>query len=291
MSQPPPVSIIVPHYNDLARLDTCLAAISLQTYPRELVEVVVADNASPCGEAAVVEVIAGRARLTVCAIKGAGPARNAGVAAASHGVLAFTDSDCLVDPGWLAAGVAALDGADLVGGRMKVSVRQPGRRSGAEAFEQVFGFDNRDYVLRQNFTVTANLFTRAKVFAAIGGFRTEVSEDKEWCQRAVAAGHRIAYAPDAVVGHPARADWAELRHKWERLESESLALAAERPGGRLRWVARSWLLPLSIAAHAPKVLRSPELDNFPERLRALGTLARARLWRFANAQRIGWSRR
>jgi glycosyltransferase involved in cell wall biosynthesis len=81
-SAEPLTSVIVPHYNDLARLDQCLAALLDQRTAGRF-EIIVADNASPCGLAEVERVIAGRARLGCCAEKGAGPARNAGVAAAN----------------------------------------------------------------------------------------------------------------------------------------------------------------------------------------------------------------
>src|SRR5688572_18224951 len=90
----PQVSVIVPHYGDLANLDRCLSALVRQTYPRERFEIVVADNGSPQGEAAVLQAIAGRARLTIVAEKGAGPARNGGVAVSQGRILAFTDADC-----------------------------------------------------------------------------------------------------------------------------------------------------------------------------------------------------
>lgn len=289
-----PVSVIVPHYNDLDRLDACLSLLLQQTFPRERVEIVVADNGSACGGAAVEARIAGRARLTICLEQGAGPARNAGVAAAHHKLLAFTDSDCLPEPGWLAAGMTALENpaepCDLVGGRVTVAVREPGRRSGAEALEQVFSFNNRNYVLKHDFTVTANLFTRRDVFEAVGGFRTNVAEDIDWCWRAVAAGYRLAYAGDAVVAHPARVDWAELMRKSRRVESEAYALALERPGGRLRWLARACALPASIIVHAPLLVMSPALANPGERIRGLATLVRLRLWRFSNAFRLGLGR-
>ena len=284
------VSIVVPHYDDLDRLDLCLAALERQTLPRDRFEIVVADNASPCGEAAVAARIAGRAALTICRERGAGPARNAGVAASRHPLLAFIDSDCMAEAGWLAAGLAALgeagSGADLVGGRVDVSVRTPGARSGAEAFEQVFAFDNRHYVERLHFSVTANLFTRRDVFDHVGGFRAEVAEDLDWCRRAVAAGYRLGYAPDAAISHPARADWAELRQKWLRLQREAYAATRERRGGAWRWLARSWALPPSILLHAPRIMRAPGLANGGERARALAMLARLRLWRFVEAHRL-----
>jgi len=83
-SAAPLVSVIVPHYRDLKALDRCLSAIVAQTYPKDRFEIVVADNASPEGEAALAAAIGGRARLVVVAERGAGPARNGGVAASRN---------------------------------------------------------------------------------------------------------------------------------------------------------------------------------------------------------------
>src|SRR5580692_8311496 len=135
------VSVIVPHYNDLASLDLCLAALARQTFPAEEREIIVADNASPQGEAAVAKVIANRARLVIVPQKGAGPARNGGVAVSTGDILAFTDSDCVPEPHWLERGIAALAHCDFAGGRVDVLVGDPAHMSAAEAFERVFAFD------------------------------------------------------------------------------------------------------------------------------------------------------
>ncbi len=279
----PRISIVIPHFNDPGGLDRCLTALVGQTTTPD--EIIVADNMSPQGAAAIAAIVAGRAALVIARERGAGPARNAGVAAATGDILAFTDSDCVPEPGWLQAGVAALADADLVGGRMTVLV-PAGARSGAEAFEQVFAFDNEAYVRRKGFTVTANLFCPRAVFDAVGGFRVGVSEDLEWCHRARAAGYRLGYAPDAVVGHPARHDWTALIGKWRRINAESYGLVSGSLGGRIGWLARSWAMPASILAHAPRILRSPALADGAERRAALATLVRLRLWRFADAHRL-----
>lgn len=278
----PRISVIVPHYADLERLDRCLAALARQTVPAEQFEIIVADNGSPAGTAAVEKVIAGRARLVVATEKGAGPARNAGVAASCGELLAFTDADCLPEPPWLEKGLAALDGHDLVGGRVVVVPEHNGPRTGAEAFETVFAFDNEDYVRRKGFTVTANLFCARAIFDATGPFRVGISEDADWCLRAREKGFRITYAAQAVVGHPPRPDWPALLHKWKRLNSEMFELALLQPAGRLKWVIHMLGMPLSIVAHTPRLLRSRSLANRGERLRGLGTLARLRLWRCAD---------
>jgi GT2 family glycosyltransferase len=278
------VSVVVPHYNDPAGLDACLAALARQTRPPD--EIVVADNDSPQGEAEIARLVAGRARLIVVPEKGAGPARNGGVAASSGDVLAFTDSDCLPSPEWLAEGLAALERCDFVGGAIRVLVQDETALTPAEAFERVFAFDNRTYVERKGFTATANLICRRDVFDAVGGFRVGVPEDVEWCHRARDAGYRIGYAPAAVVGHPARRTWSELARKWARLTEEGFGLARRRPLGRLRWLVKALALPLSAVAHSPRPLTSRNLARPGDRLKALAMLYRLRFWRAGHALRL-----
>ena len=280
----PAASVIVPHYNDLAALDACLRALEAQTYPRGQFEIVVADNHSPCGIDAVREIIAGRAKLVNVSEQGAGPTRNGGAAAASGKLLAFTDCDCLPEPGWIGAGLAALDRAEIVGGKMTVLVDRSRPLTAAEAFELVFAFDNRTYVEAKDFTVTANLFVRKADFERVGGFRVGVSEDQEWCLRAKRMGLRIAYADDAVVGHPARRTWGDFLKKWRRLVAEQYQITREWRFGRLRWMIKTWALPFSIIAHDPRVLTSNRIDA-GSKPKALMALARIRLWRFAEAHR------
>lgn len=276
------VSVIIPHFHDLPALDHCLSALMRQTYPHPF-EIVVADNASPEGQATVAMTIAGRAKLTAVEARGAGPARNGGVAASSGDILAFTDCDCVPEADWLGRGLAALDRGDLVGGRVCVLVQDPKQPRPAEAFELVFAFDNERYVRDKGFTVTANLFCRRDVFDRVGGFRVGMSEDLEWCQRAAATGYRLVYEPLAVVGHPARRTWQELRSKWQRLSAETFALTFDRPLGAVRWLLRSLLLPASAVAHTPKVLLSPHLATWSQRFGALAVLYRLRFWRLGAA--------
>jgi glycosyltransferase involved in cell wall biosynthesis len=282
----PKVSVIVPHYSDLPRLSLCLDALERQTYPRALFEIVVSDNNSPEGEDAVAAVIAGRARLVVARERGAGPARNAGVRVSRAPILAFTDSDCRPEAGWLAAGLEALEACDVVGGRMVVLVEDGDRLTPAEAFERVYAFDNETYVRRKNFSVSANLFTQRTTFDAVGDFRVGVSEDIDWCHRAVAAGFELQYAQDAVVGHPARRTWAELARKWRRVNTEMFHLFTNRPGGRWKWLARSLAMPVLALAEARKAVTSRAVSRGSDRVAALVMLCRLRFWRMVQSLRL-----
>ncbi len=280
------VSVIMPHYEDLAGLRKCLAALDAQTFPRDQFEIVIGDNSSPSGPDRVAEVIAGRAKLVIVEERGAGPARNGAVAASTGEILAFTDSDCVPEPQWLSAGLAALERYDFAGGRVEVLVDDPEHPTAAEAFERVFAFNFEDYILRKGFTGSGNMFVARALFDRVGGFRTGVSEDAEWSFRARGMGLRLGYAPDAVVGHPARRSWAELRAKGLRINSETYQLMLGQRHGRLRWLARSLAMPLSAVAHTPKVLRSSELPSVSARLGALAMLYRLRAWRFVDGQAL-----
>ena len=283
----PKISVIVPHYDDLAGLDACLNALCAQKgIAGDDYEIIVSDNLSPVGMEEVSKVVAGRAKLIEAAERGAGPARNAAVAHARGSVLAFTDSDCLPSPVWLSHGVACVAPMRIVGGAMRVSVENEAKLTGAEAFERVFAFNNEKYVTKMGFSVTANLFCMTDDFRKVGPFKVDVSEDKEWCLRARRCGLDIAYAPEAVVAHPARRDWDALRKKWSRLDREAFHLAREEAGGGLNWWLRSLLLPLSIGPHAIRCFGSGALSGASTRFRAVTTLARLRLWRFAECQKL-----
>lgn len=271
-------AILIPHYNDTARLARCLAALMPQV--GEGTEVVVIDNGST-EDLGQVRAAHPGLRIVTEPAKGAAHARNRGVAETTAPVLVFLDCDCVPAPDWLDAALAARLKGDLVGGRIDVFDETPPPRSGAEAFETVFAFDNRAYVERKGFSVTANLVTRRDVFEATGPFTHGLSEDLDWCRRATAKGFRLTYDDAMRVGHPTRSDWPALTRKWRRLTEEAFGVNGRSPARRAVWAGRALLMPVSILAHAHRVLGHPALGG-AERARALGTLARLRL------ARAGW---
>lgn len=270
---PTDIAVVIPHYNDVARLERCLAALMAQDLAG--VEVVVVDNGSTAPLDGVRQY---PLRLVAEGGKGAALARNRGVAETAAPVLAFLDADCLPAPDWLdnVRALAARDDADIFGGRIDLFDETPAPRSGAEAFEAVFAFDWQGYIRNKGFTVTANMVTRRDVFTAVGPFVNGLSEDLDWCQRATAKGYRLAAAPDLRVGHPSRSDWPALERKWRRMTREGYELSGRR--ARLKWALRALAMPASALAHLPKVMSRPGLQP-AERLRGAATLVRLRLLR------------
>ncbi len=281
----PRVSVVVPHYNDLPSLDLCLSSLAAQTLPREQFEIVVSDNGSPCGILAVADVVGRRGRLVMAQERGAGPARNAGIRAARGEIIAFTDSDCRPGRDWLTEGLDALDAWDFAGGAIRVETAGL-LPTPAEAFELVFAFRNEIYVRRKGFSVTANLFVPRRLFDYVGLFSNHLSEDLDWCERARSHGYSLGYAADAVVAHPARRTWPEIRAKWSRLTAESFGLAQRRTFGASLWLARSYLVLASALPDLVRTALAPRLPGWRARFGAAAILIRVRAFRFVEAHRL-----
>jgi glycosyltransferase involved in cell wall biosynthesis len=114
--------VVVPAYNEAARITRTLAHLAAQT-DRDFTLLVV-DNGSTDDTASIVRAYAGfPAELIVEPEKGVGCAVDTGFRyAVAHGavLLARTDADCLPQPGWVAAARAALDGgAGMVCGQVR----------------------------------------------------------------------------------------------------------------------------------------------------------------------------
>lgn len=170
----------------------CLEAILVQDPD----EVVVVDNGSIDGtfEALQERAIAEPRLRVVRDTASLGHARNTAAATATGDVVAFTDSDCRPRPGWLAAGLAALqDDIAVVQGRT-VPEHAPTERFSA----------TQDLGAFSGLYEACNIFYRRQLLLDVGGFDEQVGffgEDTVAGWRVERAGGRPAWAPDAVVEH------------------------------------------------------------------------------------------
>jgi GT2 family glycosyltransferase len=133
--------------------------------------------------------------------------RNVGVVNSRGEVIVFIDASCVPDPGWLAAllGPIVEDGEAIVAG----SHRSKGKPT---LHDEDAHFVAGSRYLRE--APTLNLAVTKAVFAGIGGFDESFGygSDVDFTWRAVDAGYRIRYVPDAVVAH----DWGSPRSEIRR---------------------------------------------------------------------------
>jgi glycosyltransferase involved in cell wall biosynthesis len=160
------VSVVVPVRDRRDLLAATLDGLQAQTF--DDFEVVVVDDASTdgCAEEALSRRATGlRVRVVPSAGRGAVAARRTGVEHSEGDVLAFTDSDCVPRPGWLEAGVKALQaGADVVKG-----ATHPARWPLAPFERSMASFDEGLYP-------TCNMFYRRSVYERFGGFDGRAGE-------------------------------------------------------------------------------------------------------------------
>ncbi len=220
----------MPVYRHQERLNRCLEALSRQTYPKELLEIVVVDN-DPEAPLPDLESV----RLVREGAPGSYAARNAGVRVSTGEILAFTDADCLPDPEWIAKGVTHLTHTPecgMVGGKIEIAFADPQCPSAPELYEKYTSLRQADYLRTEHFAATANLFTFRAVFDAVGPFLSHLKSggDVEWGQRVFAAGYRQVFAASAVVRHPARQTLKELVLRCRRIAAGRMRLARRRHG-------------------------------------------------------------
>jgi len=283
LSKAPDVSVIVPHFNQVSLLEKCLLSLGRQTMAPSRFEVIVADNASPCDLAGVKRKFPAT-RFVSESKRGAAHARNAAIALAKGDALAFIDADCIAHEAWLEEGLKALETSDLAGGEVLVTVMDALAPTGVEAFERIFAFQQRRYINRKNFSVTANLFATRTAVEAIGPFRNGVAEDVDWCRRAGALGFRLAFNRTSIISHPARRTFDELTCKWDRLITERWnGFRARSFTRRIGWAGLAVITALSAAPHLMNVIMSRRVGRMEDKVRAAGVLTRIRFWR---AQRM-----
>ncbi|MCD6306250.1 MAG: glycosyltransferase [Deltaproteobacteria bacterium] len=285
----PLASVAVCSRDRVHYLDRCLSAIEQLTYPR--LDVLVIDNAP--GTAAAERLVRDkftRVRYIVEPRPGLDWARNRAIAEAHGEIIAFTDDDVVVEPGWIDAIVHVFVEDRQI---MAVTGLVTPYELETEAqilFERYGGFGkgqkrksypaqraaNRSkwsHLAAGDMGTGANMAFRRSLFDHIGGFdpaldtgtATTGGGDLEIFFRTVEKGYRLVYEPAAKVRHIHRRDYRQLK---SQIRSWGIAFTAyltrsimafPASGPRITVFAFRWL----IGRHLMRFLRH---TNGPERL-------------------------
>ncbi len=201
----PRVSVVVSTFDRPERLTGLLAALRSQRLPADQFEVIIVDNGSGPATGAVLEGELGRGELRLRTIRHEitlGPAggRNSGWRSAGAPLIAFTDDDCVPDPGWLEAGLAAAVArpGTIIQGRTEPDPRELGG----------------DVLLSRTVSVTrlgpqyetCNIFYPRAMIESLGGFDERfglrpAGEDTDLAWRALERGYEATFADGALVHH------------------------------------------------------------------------------------------
>ncbi len=232
MTTPAPdleVAVVIPVYNRAEVVARTLGALSAQTYPSELLTVVVADDGSDEDIARVVE--RWESPFTKLYVRqehkgfGAGRARNLGARSVEADVIVFLDSDAIAGPQFVATHARWHQGnpkSVVIGGRVHLTATglEPDQLAAAAVDLDARTFDDRsDFraVLSRRTSrfqatdeayrafVSINVSVPASLFHMVGGFEERFrwwgSEDSELGWRLWQAGAVFIDDPTARVYH------------------------------------------------------------------------------------------
>lgn len=202
MSTLPTVTVVVAVRNGEATLDACLESLRRLDYPPERLEVLVVDNASTDRTPEILERHRDWIRIEREPVRGVSAARNRGVRKAAFDVIAFTDADCEVDPGWLRALVRPLqDAAVGVSGGLILAFESDG--AVARYGERIHDHRSAIEVYSPPYVISMNWASPRAVLEKCGLFDVGLLRcaDVDLSFRILQAGYRFVFVPDAVIRH------------------------------------------------------------------------------------------
>ena len=201
-AQTPKVSVVICAYNAERTMRQCLESLRRIDYPD--FEVIIVDDGSRDATRQIAAEFP-EFRLIRQPNKGLSVARNVGLHAALGEIIAYTDSDCVVDPHWLTLMIRAMAEGRLDGcGGPNYAPHEDGWVEGCVAASPgapchvLIGDDRAEHL------AGCNMLFRKAALEDVGGFDPQFSaagDDVDICWRLIAAGYSLGYCPPAFVWH------------------------------------------------------------------------------------------
>jgi GT2 family glycosyltransferase len=225
LGEAPLITVIVATHNRPGQLRRCLRSLLRSEYPAFDVTVVDSAPADGAAETLVRAAFGGRVRYVREPLAGLARARNRGLTHARGPLIAFTDDDTLVDPGWLSAlgetftrdpRIGCVTGlilpAELETPAQLALDRRNGYRKGYTPRTWSLSHPPADPLFpftAWRFGSGANMAFRTGVLRSLGGFDNATGagtparggDDLLAFFEILTAGHALAYQPGAVIWH------------------------------------------------------------------------------------------
>jgi GT2 family glycosyltransferase len=239
------VSVVIPVRNGASTVAEQLEALCAQA--ADCHELVLLDNGSTDDTLDVLDGF--RDRVPNLRVIDAGEHRGMAnlrnhAAASTVGDLLLCDADDVVSPGWIRALTGALEEYDIVGGRLEeLSLNGPLARPRTGQWDALpAAWEHLPYA------VGANAGIRREVIDHLGGWNPRydtAGEDIDMCWRALRAGFRIGFVPEAVVHYRHRSSMRAVRHQQANYGRAAAKLHRDYrplglPRGPLSGIARTW---------------------------------------------------
>ena len=202
LAEYPKVSVVVCAYNAETTMAACLDSLQALRYPA--CEIVVVDDGSTDRTGQIADRYEG-IHVIHHENKGLSAARNVGMAASTGEIVAYTDSDCVVDPDWLhylvatflSSGYPAVGGPNLPPEEDSFTATCVAVSPGGP-LEVLLDDEEAEHI------PGCNMAFRREALEEIGGFNPvyrAAGDDVDVCWRLQDLGYRIGWSPAAMVWH------------------------------------------------------------------------------------------
>jgi cellulose synthase/poly-beta-1,6-N-acetylglucosamine synthase-like glycosyltransferase len=224
MTMHPRVTIAMPAYNEEKYIEACIASVQAQDYPKDLIEILVADGRSTDRTREILAQLAAvDSRIKVIdnpeRLQAAGLGQM--VKQASGDIIVRMDVHCEYAPDYVRKCVETLErtGADNVGGAQRARAKSLFQRALCAALASPLGVGGAKYrsADAEGFVDTVFLGAfRRKVFEAVGLWdpKAITNEDAELNQRILDSGGQIYLSRDIVVHYFPRETFKALAKQY-----------------------------------------------------------------------------
>lgn len=198
----PIVTLVIPARDAEATIKECLDAVLLirDAPGSPLARIIVVDDGSTDGT--VAEAKQRGVEVLESGGKGAGAARNVGLAATTTPLIWFVDSDCVASPDALDLLLPHLDDSMVagVGGSYGIA---PGASLLERLIHEEIMVRHEKMPTNTDFLATFNVVYRTEVIRDLGGFdvRYLKGQDAELAFRVMESGHRLRFDRRSIVRH------------------------------------------------------------------------------------------
>lgn len=245
------ISVIVPVLNRENDIGRCIESLLALDYPS--FEVIVVDNGSSDKTQDIVSNYP--VKMVVEEKGGAYAARNTGIGIAQGEIIAFTDSDCVVDKDWL-RNLSRNYTDEIVGGVGGHLLPYKPSTIVEEflSFSPLRIFHSPESVVIQRQANrfisgalgSANMSYRKNVLKEVGGFCEEFAVHcgaYDLCWRVQRAGYEVIYESKAMVSHKLRSSLSQLIKQFFCFGRCQPQLLKKQPGGFSYIKIKTYLLP------------------------------------------------
>jgi len=224
MSKLPFVTIAMPCLDEEAYIEACIRSVASQDYPRERLEILVADGGSTDRTREILGHLAAEdPRIAVIdnpyRIQAAG--MNEIIKRARGEVIVRMDVHCEYAKDYVSKCIEALErsGADNTGGAQRARARSWFQKALCAALESPLGVGGAAYRSAENEGFVDTVFLgafRRRVFETVGMYdpKAITNEDAELNQRILAAGGKVFLSKDVVVHYFPRDSFATLAKQY-----------------------------------------------------------------------------